>query len=345
MQTIDYQLQPPADVLARFGIGWPMASMGPKAPFGLRPELLVPGGYLEFTKREMGHAYELGYRRMLRHRPLGEGVVGDRDMDMDSVWHLRESEYAFVEDDYRAATAWLRDQMPEVVVIDYFGTDEPDLRGLFEAGELPDHWARMFGSFEPAVGFGNVDIAMDAATRWRIAGDDRSIYAALAHALRAYKASQGRRVYIEALPRIGEPGKEWQHGFPARAIERFVYHKIRRDERNGRPWANRLHDPKAETIRWYTGHMRHQDWHVQWRPEHMVADCLLRPNSSPFVAHSIPWLDPPVEEISPQQWIDTALGVLRDAARRVVEKSGGVSSLSEWQDFVNRVHDELIGVE
>jgi len=336
----DLQIQNPNDLAARIGSGWGLSSQD-RTPFGLHPLLLERGGYLEWTKKEIAPAYERGYRRFIRHRPLGEGVKRDRDMDMDSVFHLRESEHAHVEEDYRVATQWCLDNMPDAVFIDYFGTDEPDLRGLYADGEFQAHWERMFGSFEPAIGFPNVDIAMDAATRWPIADSELAIYAALAHALRSYKEQQGRRVFIEALPMIGSPGKEWQHQFAGIALEKFNFHKIKWTERLGKPWTHRLHDANLETVRWYTGHMKWKDWHLEWTPAHIVADCMLRPNSSPFLKTNMTWFgDETLNDLGPMDWTERGLDLVRDAATQHVKAHGFDGDIKK---LTKGAHDVLVG--
>lgn len=191
-------------------------------------------GWLKHLTTRVYPQYEDGYRRFFFHLPFGS-EYGNHSMDLDQPLDNIEEGRPDLNENFMRALDWMADNMPDAEIGAYLGTNEDDLDAELNAANAAAHWQRISGAGYNIRLITNpqVSIGFDAATRYREGDPYHSFYAVA----KAYKELQGRRTYIEAMPRRGEdyrgdgmhgPDWAWQADENYVVFERAYFHQHRR---------------------------------------------------------------------------------------------------------------------
>lgn len=211
-----------------------------------------PGEWPRLMSTRIYADYQDGFRRFLLHLPFGNLYLNggmDLDMPLDNL----EAGLGHINRDFFEALHWAETHMPDAEFIVYLGSRDHEMKEALENDDrYHDHWQRLIGAGWNMLflDFPSTSIGFDAGVYFRngiggnwAAGDP---YFQFLKLIQSYKALQGRRVYIEAMPQnrtqfssdeAFEPF-EWHRTMPWIALEDAFARQIKR-------WVN--HDPPLET--------------------------------------------------------------------------------------------------
>lgn len=203
-------------------------------------------------EKELGEAYERGFRCAMYHRPFGEADNGDA-MDLDSRAEIIDNAHKY---DQRAVylvktfVPWchaMLDRYPELHIVPYVGsTRESSMQERQQPGRFSTWMDRFKRGIKPILDSTSerLHICFDHASSYidrdPVAWDAVSM-------VRTWMNSVGREAVMEALP---QPDKRDQHApWPTMCLERFWWQ--RRNDPHA-PSEQRMSD--VMTIRVWSGH-------------------------------------------------------------------------------------------
>ncbi|MEM9082308.1 MAG: hypothetical protein AAGB34_01845, partial [Planctomycetota bacterium] len=188
-------------------------------PYSLGHGVEHKGGYHRFYTTKLVPNIRDGYRRFVLHRPYGETQSGPMNLDQ-RVELIDSDRFRHVVSDFRSMIELAQIQHPEVVFDIYLGTIEDQLEARLTGNDFFAWMNRLTLSVGDAMELTNCNLMLDASTG--VLYENQPEYQYWARMLRSWKERQGRKIFVEALPRRGS----WCEDFDAVCIERF-YENVR----------------------------------------------------------------------------------------------------------------------
>ena len=185
----------------------------PENPYGLGWGVDAVGGYQKLAQQIIDRREQHGAFTAMLHRPFGEVAGGPMDIDAGAEMAYDASMH-HVLDDFDEAMQMLNDHDPDAEIICYVGAWDRDLADRLDNNYLYAIHHRLGMSLRRLLDHPNVSIAFDAVSGWA----DDSIMAGYVRFVAGLKATQGRRVIVEAIP----PKYTWGRHYDATALDRFV---------------------------------------------------------------------------------------------------------------------------